>query len=107
VAGVFNSDDERYVGDNVGSFGAARPCRDGRIDVRLPANGSSSSTATDVMRTARSASAPLDPTAPTRRRSMGWTPPPAGGVKIGGSRASAVWASSGRLSCPTDGEPSG
>jgi 1,4-alpha-glucan branching enzyme len=36
---VFNSDAERYGGDNVGNFGAALPCRDGRIDVRLPANG--------------------------------------------------------------------
>lgn len=36
---TFNSDAGIYGGRNVGNFGAAIPCRNGRIEVRLPANG--------------------------------------------------------------------
>jgi 1,4-alpha-glucan branching enzyme len=36
---VFNSDAEAYGGSNVGNYGAAIPAWDGRIELRLPANG--------------------------------------------------------------------
>jgi 1,4-alpha-glucan branching enzyme len=36
---TFNSDAEIYGGNNVGNFGAAIPCADGRIQLRIPANG--------------------------------------------------------------------
>ncbi len=36
---VFNSDAAAYGGGNVGNYGAAIPARDGRIELRLPANG--------------------------------------------------------------------
>ncbi|MDQ0850478.1 1,4-alpha-glucan branching enzyme [Arthrobacter sp. B3I9] len=36
---VFNSDSSFYGGTNLGNFGATLPSQDGRIDVRLPANG--------------------------------------------------------------------
>ena len=36
---VFNSDSSAYGGSDVGNFGAAIPAWDGRIELRLPANG--------------------------------------------------------------------
>ena len=36
---LFNSDAAIYGGDNVGSFGADLPAGNGRIQLRLPANG--------------------------------------------------------------------
>jgi 1,4-alpha-glucan branching enzyme len=36
---IFNSDSGRYGGADVGNFGAAVPAGDGRITVRIPANG--------------------------------------------------------------------
>ena len=36
---IFNSDSAFYGGSDVGNYGATLPSEDGRIDVRLPANG--------------------------------------------------------------------
>jgi len=36
---TFNSDAEMYGGKNVGNYGAAIACADGRIQLRIPANG--------------------------------------------------------------------
>jgi 1,4-alpha-glucan branching enzyme len=36
---TFNSDAGLYGGGNVGNFGAAIPCDDGRIELNIPANG--------------------------------------------------------------------
>jgi 1,4-alpha-glucan branching enzyme len=36
---TFNSDAAIYGGQNIGNYGAAIPCTDGRIQLRLPANG--------------------------------------------------------------------
>jgi 1,4-alpha-glucan branching enzyme len=36
---TFNSDAAIYGGGNVGNYGAAVPCSDGRIQLRIPANG--------------------------------------------------------------------
>jgi len=36
---VFNSDASLYGGNNIGNFGAEVPVTNGRIQVRLPANG--------------------------------------------------------------------
>jgi 1,4-alpha-glucan branching enzyme len=36
---VFNSDSRFYGGSDLGNFGATLPSQDGRIDVKLPANG--------------------------------------------------------------------
>jgi 1,4-alpha-glucan branching enzyme len=36
---IFNSDSSLYGGDDTGNFGVAIPVRDGRIELRVPANG--------------------------------------------------------------------
>ena len=36
---IFNSDSDRYGGDNVGNFGAAIPAAHGRIQLRIPSRG--------------------------------------------------------------------
>jgi 1,4-alpha-glucan branching enzyme len=36
---IFNSDAAIYGGHNIGNFGAAIPCDNRRIQLRLPANG--------------------------------------------------------------------
>ncbi len=36
---TFNSDAAIYGGNNVGNYGTAIPCQDGRIQLRIPANG--------------------------------------------------------------------
>jgi 1,4-alpha-glucan branching enzyme len=36
---TFNSDSSHYGGNDVGNYSSAVPAGDGRIDVRVPANG--------------------------------------------------------------------
>jgi 1,4-alpha-glucan branching enzyme len=36
---TFNSDAAIYGGQNVGNYGAAIPCHEGRIQLRIPGNG--------------------------------------------------------------------